>query len=252
MVVDGDIVAHIGAGFNDDDRGEHYVYTHSIEGYGVFYVGKGKVWRIGYNTSRSQEWKDIASKFGLDKIIRTKVVEGIRDELACLLEAELILLLEAKGSPLINKLAGTLSYGYTERFKIENPTHNKGTNNPYADKSTHHFIHKDGEEFIGTRVDFTEKYGFAPHVLFKPKSKFSYLTHNGWTLKGREFYRQDGEHSRVSDKKRYLFRNDDGTEFVGLRTAFSKEYGIQSKRLFGKRAMKVYFGWRVIECLDKD
>ena len=35
-------------------------------------------------------------------------------------------------------------------------------------------------------------------------------------------------------------------------TAFSKEYGIQSKRLFGKRAMKVYFVWRVVECLDKD
>ena len=44
----------------------------------------------------------------------------------------------------------------------------------------------------------------------------------------------------VADKKRYLFRNDDGREFTGLRTAFSKEYGIQSKRLFGKRAMKVY------------
>ena len=51
---------------------------------------------------------------------------------------------------------------------------------------------------------------------------------------------------------RYLFRNDDGTEFVGLRTAFSKEFGIQSNQLFGKRAMRVYFGWRVIECLDKD
>ena len=56
----------------------------------------------------------------------------------------------------------------------------------------------------------------------------------------------------VADKKRYLFRNDDGREFTGLHTAFSKEYGIQSKRLFGKRAMMVYFGWRVVECLDKD
>ena len=51
---------------------------------------------------------------------------------------------------------------------------------------------------------------------------------------------------------RYLFRNDDGREFTGLHTAFSKEYGIQSKRLFIKRAIRVYFGWRVIECLDKD
>ena len=241
-----------GAGFCDGDAGEYYVYTHAIEGYGVFYVGKGKAWRIGDNTGRNQDWKDIATKFGLDKIVRTKIVEGICDDLACLLESELILLLEKKGSPLTNKMAGSLGDGYTERFKIDNPMHNKGNNNPGADKNIYHFVHKGGDEFVGTRIDFREKYGFSPCVLFKPKSKFSYLTHNGWTLKGREFYRQDGEHSRVSDKKRYLFRNDDGTEFVGLRTAFSKEYGIQSKRLFGKRAMKVYFGWRVIECLDKD
>ena len=26
MVVDGNIVAHIGAGFNEEDRGEHYVF----------------------------------------------------------------------------------------------------------------------------------------------------------------------------------------------------------------------------------
>ena len=241
-----------GAGFCEEDAGEYYVYTHSVAGHGVFYVGKGKAWRIGDNTGRNQDWKDIATKFGLDKIVRTKIVEGICDDLACLLESELILLLEKKGSPLTNKMAGSLGDGYTERFKIDNPMHNKGNNNPGADKNIYHFVHKGGDEFVGTRIDFREKYGFSPCVLFKPKSKFSYLTHNGWTLKGREFYRQDGEHSRVSDKKRYLFRNDDGTEFVGLRTAFSKEYGIQSKRLFGKRAMKVYFGWRVIECLDKD
>ena len=56
----------------------------------------------------------------------------------------------------------------------------------------------------------------------------------------------------VTDKKRYLFRNDDGREFTGLRTAFSKEYGIQISRLFGKSARRTHFGWRVVECLDKD
>lgn len=35
-----------GAGFCNDDIGEYYVYTHSVEGYGVFYVGKGKGYSI--------------------------------------------------------------------------------------------------------------------------------------------------------------------------------------------------------------
>ena len=186
---------HLGAGFCEEDAGEHYVYTHSVAGHGVFYVGKGKGYRIGESSRRSSDWLKVADKYGLDKIVRTKVVEGIRDELACLLEAELILLLEANGSPLINKMAGTFSYGYTERFKIENPGFNKGTNNPYADKRTHHFVHKHGEEFVGTRIAFSEKYGFSPHVLFRPKREFSYKTHNGWTLKGREFHNREGGES---------------------------------------------------------
>jgi hypothetical protein len=243
---------HLGAGFCEEDTGEYYVYTHSVAGHGVFYVGKGKGYRIGENFGRNSDWLKIADKYGLDEIVRDKLVTNICEEFAKLLEAELIEKYDMLGIPIVNRLIGCLNYGYTTSFKDKNPYFNKGVNNPGADKNIHHFIRKDGEEFVGTRVAFTEKYGFSPHVLFKPKSKLSYKTHNGWTLKGREFYNQEGENSRVSDKKRYLFRNDDGREFTGLRTAFSKEYGIQSKRLFGKRAMKVYFGWRVVECLDKD
>ena len=241
-----------GAGFCEEDAGEYYVYTHSVAWHGVFYVGKGKAWRIGVNFRRNSDWLKVADKYGLDKIVRDKLVTNICEEFAILLEAEIIEKYDTIGVALVNRLIGCFNYGYIASFKDKNPGFNKGINHPYADKSTHHFIHKDGEEFFGTRVAFTEKYGFSPHVLFKPKSKFSYKTYNGWTLKGREFYNREGENSPVSDKKRYLFRNDDGREFTGLRTAFSKEYGIQSKRLFGKRAMRVYFGWRVVECLDKD
>ena len=241
-----------GAGFCEEDAGEYYVYTHSVAGHGVFYVGKGKGYRIGENFGRNSDWLKVADKYGLDNIVRDKLVTNICEEFAILLEAEIIEKYETLGVTIVNRLIGCFNYGYIASFKDKNPGFNKGTNNPYADKSTHHFIHKHGEEFVGTRTAFNEKYGFYPHVLFKPKSKLSYKTHNGWTLKGREFYNQEGENSRVSDKKRYLFRNDDGREFTGLRTAFSKEYGIQSKRLFSKRAIRVYFGWRVIECLDKD
>jgi hypothetical protein len=243
---------HFGAGFCNDDTGEYYVYTHSVEGYGVFYVGKGCKSRIGDNTGRNLDWLKVADKFGVENIKRTKVYEHLTEAESLLKEYELIQKELEKSSPLVNKnttsVGGHLSLETRERMRQLNT----GLNNPCADQEIHHFIHKDGGEFIGTRVEFAEKYKFAPHVLFKPKSKLSYKTHNGWTLKGREFYNQEGENSRVSDKKTYLFRNDDGREFVGLRTAFSKEFNIQSKRLFGKRAMKVYFGWRVIECLDKE
>ena len=247
MVVDGDIVAHLGAGFNDDDRGEHYVYTHSIEGYGVFYVGKGKDTRYTETCGRSRKWKEFARDL---PIIKKKVVDGISEELAVMIEFELISKFIESGHKLANILVSRPDNILSAESKAKMSANNLGMNNPYADKNIYHFVHKSGDEFVGTRIDFADKYGFSPYVLFKPKSKHSYKTHNGWTLKGREFYRQDGEHSRVSDKKRYLFKNDDGTVFEGLRTAFSKKFGIQSKRLFGKRAMRVYFGWRVISCLD--
>ena len=249
MVVDGDIVAHIGAGFNDDDRGEHYVYTHSIEGHGVFYVGKGKDTRYTETYDRSRKWKEFARDL---PIIKKKVVDGISEELAVMIEFELISKFIESGHKLANILVSRPDNILSAESKAKMSANNLGMNNPHVDRNVYHFVHKDGEEFVGTRIDFASRYGFSPYVLFKPKSKLSYKTHNGWTLKGREFYNQEGENSRVSDKKRYLFRNDDGREFTGLRTAFSKEYGIQSKRLFGKRAMRVYFGWRVVECLDKD
>lgn len=238
-----------GAGFCNNDIGEYYVYTHSVEGYGVFYVGKGRGTRYTEMTGRSKRHTEFSEG---KTVIKKKVVENLNEDLALLLEWVVIQHHLTTGNKLVNSVTSSPGVPFSQETKAKMSENNLGTNNPYHDKNIHHFIHKDGEEFVGTRVAFTEKYGFSPYVLFKPKSKLSYKTHNGWTLKGREFYNQEGENSRVSDKKRYLFRNDDGREFVGLRTAFSKEYGIQSKRLFGKRAMKVYFGWRVVECLDKD
>ena len=238
-----------GAGFCEEDAGEYYVYTHSVAGHGVFYVGKGKGTRYTEMGGRSKHY----SEFSRGKtVIKEKVAENLTEDLALLLEWAVIKHYLTIDNWLVNFRVSSPCRAISDASKAKLSKINLGVNNPYHDKNLYEFVHKGGEEFFGTRVAFTEKYGFSPYVLFKPKSKLSYKTHHGWTLKGREFYNQEGENSRVSDKKRYLFRNDDGREFVGLCTAFSKEYGIQSKRLFGKRAMKVYFGWRVIECLDKD
>ena len=58
-----------GVGFCEEDAGEYYVYTHSVAGHGVFYVGKGKGYRIGENFGRNSDWLKVADKYGLDKII---------------------------------------------------------------------------------------------------------------------------------------------------------------------------------------
>lgn len=240
---------HLGAGFCEEDTGEYYVYTHSVAGHGVFYVGKGKGTRYTEMTERSKRHTEFSEG---KTVIKEKVVENLNEDLALLLEWAVIQHYLTIDNGLVNYHVSSPCRAISDASKAKLSKINLGVNNPYHDKNLYEFVHKGGEEFFGTRVAFTEKYGFSPYVLFKPKSKLSYKTHNGWTLKGREFYNQEGENSRVSDKKQYLFRNDDGREFTGLRTAFSKEYGIQSKRLFGKRAMRVYFGWRVVECLDKD
>ena len=240
---------HIGAGFSEEDSGDYYVYTHEVAGHGVFYVGKGKGRRYTELAGRSAKHSEFANN---RIVIKRKIVSGLTEDLALLLEWGLIQRYLECGQVLANCVVSSPGSCISDQGMANLSEVNRGAGNPFHDRRVYNFLHKSGEEFIGTRVAFTEKYGFSPYVLFKPKSKLSYKTHNGWTLKGREFYNQEGENSRVSDKKRYLFRNDDGREFTGLRTAFSKEYGIQSKRLFGKRAMKVYFGWRVVECLDKD
>ena len=49
-----------GAGFCEEDAGEYYVYTHSVAGHGVFYVGKGKGTRYTEMNGRSKSHSEFS------------------------------------------------------------------------------------------------------------------------------------------------------------------------------------------------
>lgn len=51
------------------------------------------------------------------------------------------------------------------------------------DKSDHTFMHESGEFFIGTRKEFTDKYGVTTNILFYKNAK---KKHRGWSLAPKE------------------------------------------------------------------
>lgn len=55
---------------------KYYVYSHSNEEYGTFYVGKGSGERLYKTGNRSQFWKRIASKYGYE----AKIIEETDSE----------------------------------------------------------------------------------------------------------------------------------------------------------------------------
>lgn len=51
--------------------------------------------------------------------------------------------------------------------------------NPNMDRNTYKFLHKKGDVFVGTRLEFTAKHGFSPYHLFGNKPSKSV---HGWSL----------------------------------------------------------------------
>lgn len=84
--------------------GHFYVYEHLRNDTGeIFYVGKGKGNRCNSRTGRNRHWLNVASKHGF--AVR-KVVVGVEEDLAFLIEVERIDQLRKLGVPLTNKTAG--------------------------------------------------------------------------------------------------------------------------------------------------
>lgn len=82
----------------------YYVYEHLRNDTGeVFYVGKGKGSRCSSTTGRNQYWVRVAGKHGFTP---RKVVDGVDEELAVLIEVERIDQLRRLGAPLCNKTDG--------------------------------------------------------------------------------------------------------------------------------------------------
>ena len=82
-----------------------YVYEHTRNDTGaVFYVGKGSRWRSGITQHRSRYWKNVVSKAG--GFTHNKIVNGVDEDLAFLVEIERIDQLRRLGIKLVNLTDG--------------------------------------------------------------------------------------------------------------------------------------------------
>lgn len=104
------------------------------------------------------------------------------------------------------------------------------------DRKIYHFVHKDGTEFKGTRVDFKKKFGVDVKWLFGNNEK---LQHLGWTL----YQNKDVAFVKKSDRTHYKFIHKSGDVFSGSRTSFEEKYGISPKPLFRTNPPKSCLGW---------
>lgn len=83
---------------------QSYVYEHVRPDTGVvFYVGKGKLGRASDTRNRNKDWHDVVGECGFD--VRF-VVSDISEDLAMLVERELIDKLKLLGVKLVNKTSG--------------------------------------------------------------------------------------------------------------------------------------------------
>lgn len=79
---------------------DFYVYLHKKKTNGeVFYVGKGRTWRVTSNGGRNKWWKSIVAKHGLDFDF---VAKNLTNEMACELEVRTIKSLKNNGFKLCN------------------------------------------------------------------------------------------------------------------------------------------------------
>ena len=152
------------------------------------------------------------------------------------------------------KTAGSvLGYRHTTKTKHIIGLASKGKNSP-AYSGEYVFYNPSYGYFIGSLVDFAEKYNFPKSVGNKLKLGHLSKSH-GWiyVCKSTEelpnnitsFYT-----SRIfNNKPIFHFIHDDGINFIGRRSEFSKLYHIDrssvSKLILKKRAK--IFGWKLIQ-----
>ncbi len=119
----------------------------------------------------------------------------------------------------------------------------------YEDKDSvsrltvYHLIHRNGDEFIGTRTEFNTKYQIDIQVLFNTKPS---LCANNWAL----FANKAQAFSRGNIKTVYRFVHKTGDIFIGTRGEIEEKFGINIRPLFGKGSSKTQKGWRVENSLD--
>lgn len=133
--------------------------------------------------------------------------------------------------------------------RISDGSHNcllRGDKAPRHNSEIIHLIHKDGGEFIGTRMEFLKTV---------PKSRASSLSSLlsgdirstvGWRLSSANIRQQDIVHT---------FVNDDGRQFTGTATEFRKEFCLNQGNLWAlinkkNNGKHHVLGWRITKPLE--
>lgn len=95
-----------------------YIYRHiRLDDNSIFYVGKGKKYRSKEKSNRNKHWKNIVNKCGFKSEI---LFENLNEELALLIESELICKYKFLGINLVNYTdggEGISGYKHTEKTK---------------------------------------------------------------------------------------------------------------------------------------
>lgn len=222
-----------------------YVYIHKKPNGEVFYVGKGTKGRAWNRHSRNAHWNNIYKKYGTFTV--EIVANNLQEWYAFELEMDLILKYKTSGQPLTNVSFGGEGVSgliVSEETKLKISKASTGIGNGRADKTIYTFVNIiTRDEFVGSRCDFENTYGFHIRDLFKGKA----LTVYSWCLK--ENLDKLGPKLKY-DPRLYLFRNKYTWEEVSLtRREFDKKFNINSKALFSGK-LKSLHGWYVVGLKD--
>lgn len=117
-----------------------------------------------------------------------------------------------------------------------------GDKHPQYDHTNHHFVHISGNEYIGTRYNFREKFNISNGLITKLMNG-DILSAKGWRIFGSP---ESPVLQRIN--KIYHFVHEDGTEFIGTRKDFRKKYPTIKRQYIdfvvsGKG--KSFNGWRL-------
>lgn len=190
----------------------YYVYIHIDHLGRVFYVGKGKDWRGWCASSRSAEWREVAQNGYSVRVLKSQLSE------CCAITLEKIIIGDIGVGNLTNKSTGgegssgairsaesrarysaskmgnrsRTGIPHTEETKRKIGAKHKGKfvgeetrrklSAHFSCKDVLHFVHDDGDEFVGIRSDFIRKYSMhkgAVWAMLNGKSKQV----KGWRLK---------------------------------------------------------------------
>ena len=129
----------------------------------------------------------------------------------------------------------------------------KGHLGTTADKQIYNFINSQtGEVFIGTRLDFGEKYNLDYTNMFSVGA-----SNKGWFCIEKcdlidMYYKSEGNRPKPNiDKTICNFENFNGDKFSGLRVDFTAKYGLDLSILLCKNPRLTMKGWFITERKDE-